>query len=1391
MNQNIRFEIIVEIDGTQYYLDTYDIRGVPLNLSIADIKDISKRNSSYSLSIEVPETSHNRFIFNSISDLSSDLTYFNPNKKSPVIILVDTVVVFTGNLQMTGIEFDDASNETKYTCVVYNESDSFFKEIDQPENNLLTDLDFSELNHIWGTTSIINSWSNQWSDGYFYPLIDYTGNLSLFNINGNSFQGPSNSVVLSPTQSTMRVTDFYPATFVKYVWDKIFTNAGYRYNSNFLNSDTFNNLLMPFNNGILRKDPELDVNLNFGVAKSSIQDTSQNMQIFGGADWFGWPGGIQFKHITYDYDVGIFDSGGIWSTVSSTFTQPNYGTGSGYRQRFTIYTKLAGDLGTAPLEWKGVVLVRSGDPATNFTTQISGWTFSPTLLDFNKFVKIPSPSGWLYYNIANVENNPVTSDPAQNPDCARGYGGFYGGLNFFDVYGQTEFLDEANISFNNPAAGLYYNPLQPGEEVRVYQVKYTSQLYPGVTQSAVCGGTQAFEWSYIYNEVDTLMMPGMRMDYNSAIPANVKQKDFINSIVKMFNLYIEPDKNDKYLLNIEPRDDYYASGQIKDWTDKLDLNYTIEQEVLADVQDKSTLFTYKKDDDYFNKDYEGKLKRIYGDIKYTIDNDFSKGEKKIEVIFSQTPGTLMLGSRDLYLPQIFKLDNGQPKKADKFNIRILRKKTNGLIQLGSIDNWFLEGQRQDKYPYIGHFDDPVDPTEDLCFGQTYLYTAGTSPTNNNLFNRFWKKTMNELTDINSKIVTAYFYLTETDINKFKFNDSIFVQIDGVGGYYRVNKIINYDPTKRVSTKVELLKVIDRDLNDYLTTDAIQSENIVLPGSPGANGTGVNPGPVSPVRGGLNPDKFSFIKGIDNVNGGRYNITTGVGNLNLSSNSIIMGSSNYSSEGLSKMMIGNNNYDRSFQKSFVLGDGNILSSSQSVLNDVYVLGSNNAISFTQSVTGSNIYILGSNVTASSPDTTYISNNNLVFNVQNITYGNTQSTLLYQEVTYTDLTTNLIPGGLLTAGMLYKIDTQQTTYKDNGIFLKAISVNQLEKWGSRLFLAPLTYDTGSFGGFTWLGVWQSTLTPAIGDLAIWGGLVWSNVNGNVGSAVSQYALDAEWSVVGKDSFTTEYVEVEMVIKYDLTNNWVEKQYDKNNNIVGISYEDAVLLALTNENPCDISDWNYQSTGQAIFMIENNVPRGFYNNICNLYYNFCMGIWDNRISGNISTNVTNKNIYSNTNSGDINNNNNIGDIYLNSCNGSIQYNMNQGEIYNNSNAGNIQWNMNAGNINTNSNNGDIRYNKNGDEIASNSNNGDIAGNQNAGNIKNNSNDNSISGNANNGLIQGNIAGINFISGNLNNGSIINNSGVGGPWNIISNINNGQIGQIPAGPARVADVTDPVVNK
>ena len=84
------------------------------------------------------------------------------------------------------------------------------------------------------------------------------------------------------------------------------------------------------------------------------------------------------------------------------------------------------------------------------------------------------------------------------------------------------------------------------------------------------------------------------------------------------------------------------------------------------------------------------------------------------------------------------------------------------------------------------------------YNPTWIWNAN----ENDIYNAQWKSYFEETHNVQNKVLTAYFWLSDNDWNEFTFNK--YVTIDGV--LYIVNKIIDYRPGKQVPTKVELIQI---------------------------------------------------------------------------------------------------------------------------------------------------------------------------------------------------------------------------------------------------------------------------------------------------------------------------------------------------------------------------------------------------------------------------------------------------------------------------------------------------------------------------------------------------------------------------------------------------------
>jgi len=268
-----------------------------------------------------------------------------------------------------------------------------------------------------------------------------------------------------------------------------------------------------------------------------------------------------------------------------------------------------------------------------------------------------------------------------------------------------------------------------------------------------------------------------------------KQREFMRWIFTMFNLYVEATEIDKQLV-ILPREDFYTTT-VRDWTKKRDLLQPLEITPMGELDAGRYLFTYKDGEDEGNKYYKEDYSRTYGDRQILVQNDFVKDEKKIEIGFVPTIIVKPEQETDKYLPEIATND-GKTKSGD---LRILQYKAKTcagyLVRNGSWSFNPPAGAVKTKYPFMGHLDDPLTSSTDINFGMPRFIglPPGTAVTNNNLFNAYWSKYLQEITDKDSKIVKGAFYLTPADMEKLSFRDLYFFD----NNYFRLNKIEDYDP----------------------------------------------------------------------------------------------------------------------------------------------------------------------------------------------------------------------------------------------------------------------------------------------------------------------------------------------------------------------------------------------------------------------------------------------------------------------------------------------------------------------------------------------------------------------------------------------------------------------
>ena len=175
-------------DRNQYKFTTLDLYGdipIKINKSIAEIQDISKRNSDLSIGLTLPGSKKNNRFFEQFYNVDTQSLYFDPTKRVSCNVLLNDESYFSGYLRLNKINV--LNSKVEYDVTLYSTVGNLFGEIG---NNLLQDLNFDDeqytFNHTFslsGVTDLFGN-SNFYKDSeypytYFYPIVhngyEYSG----------------------------------------------------------------------------------------------------------------------------------------------------------------------------------------------------------------------------------------------------------------------------------------------------------------------------------------------------------------------------------------------------------------------------------------------------------------------------------------------------------------------------------------------------------------------------------------------------------------------------------------------------------------------------------------------------------------------------------------------------------------------------------------------------------------------------------------------------------------------------------------------------------------------------------------------------------------------------------------------------------------------------------------------------------------------------------------------------------------------------------------------------------------------------------------------------------------------------------------------------------------
>lgn len=328
---------------------------------------------------------------------------------------------------------------------------------------------------------------------------------------------------------------------------------------------------------------------------------------------------------------------------------------------------------------------------------------------------------------------------------------------------------------------------------------------------------------------------------NDLLDGETTQGDILIDYCKMFGLIFDTEGNKVRITN---KNNFFSNYQIIDWNDKIDYSKDINIIPLS-FDSKYLLLQYKDNESYYSKYYKNKYNQEYGIARIDTNYEFNSDDKNLiegtfdGTIMSKEATRMLIGNDYIFkldekiLPAYFTLDNNERNSiSTSFNLLF----NNGIKNINSpiwvsdssiimkdenigggnacwldLTNTTITNNFATQISYYPQFSTlSNNGLYSWSFGYPRENYAGWSPSEypetSTIYSNFWKNYINEIYNVDNKVVKCYVKLTPNDMCQFSFKNFI----KAFDCLWHVNKINNYNPLSDTPTEVEMIKVTNID-----------------------------------------------------------------------------------------------------------------------------------------------------------------------------------------------------------------------------------------------------------------------------------------------------------------------------------------------------------------------------------------------------------------------------------------------------------------------------------------------------------------------------------------------------------------------------------------------------
>jgi hypothetical protein len=287
---------------------------------------------------------------------------------------------------------------------------------------------------------------------------------------------------------------------------------------------------------------------------------------------------------------------------------------------------------------------------------------------------------------------------------------------------------------------------------------------------------------------------------------------FVKDLVQRYNLTLLPSTSPQQLI-LEPLSDYIATGDVLDWSEKLDHSQPFIVKPATDLRSKDITFNDGVDSDWPNQYQFKEYGTPLGQYAFRSNDTYAVGTHQNSSIFGAiaiqqlpTADWNSVDANTIIYPRLFGESNGaQIPVAHKPKIVYW----NGTQTTGG-QSIYIGTSETAVYGCVTPFHTlPItDSTQSTYWRHTLKQAAGSPLIGQNyalgLTKTYWSEYLQQIYSEDARLILCQIAITPADMNLLTFDDRIF--IDGI--YYRVIEISGYNPVNPKPTSVRLMKLID-------------------------------------------------------------------------------------------------------------------------------------------------------------------------------------------------------------------------------------------------------------------------------------------------------------------------------------------------------------------------------------------------------------------------------------------------------------------------------------------------------------------------------------------------------------------------------------------------------